>query len=125
MKSFNHDIGATAFFGLLVATVLAVPLAAFLHRDAHGEPDGAAPLRAKRALWIRFAPLSKGKTAASFSASTTPSNTATAETTDIRRCTRDSGSRPNGTAPVPVIGFFSRLGRPSEDGLPFWTGDGL
>lgn len=38
MKSFNHDIGAYAFLGMLMATVRAIPLAVFLHRDAHGSP---------------------------------------------------------------------------------------
>lgn len=119
MKSFNHDIGATAFFGLLVATVLAVPLAAFLHRNAHGSPmelprcDEARSLdQVREALEERT-----GRTVLGLYAA---SEIRSGANRDYRRCTAIVVTNDREAHLGFTIGWHDR-----RNGIPFWTGDGL
>lgn len=119
MKPFSHDIGGYAFLGLLVATVWAIPLAVFLHRDAHGSAvelprcDEARSLdQVREALDAR-----SGQTVLGLYDATELRRGAIA---DYRRCIAmvvTSG----GEAHIDfTIGWHDR-----RNGIPFWTGYGL
>ncbi|ADZ68945.1 hypothetical protein [Polymorphum gilvum] len=119
MKSFNNDIGAYAFLGLLVATVWAIPLAVFLHRDAHGSPmELPRCLEARTLDQVRAALEAQGnRTVLGLYAATEVRSGANR---DYRRCmatvVTDDGEAHIGF----TIGWHDR-----RNGIPFWAGDGL
>jgi hypothetical protein len=119
MKSFNHDIGAYAFLGLLVATVLAVPLAAFLHRDAHGHTMELPRCDEARSLdQVRAALEAQGgRTVLGLYAAT---ESRTGSTGDYRRCTATVVTSNREAHIGFTIGWHDR-----RNGIPFWAGDGL
>lgn len=119
MKSFNHDIGAYAFLGLLVATVWAIPLAVFLHRDAHGSPmelprcDEARSLdQVREGLEAQGARTVLGLYAAS--------EVRSGANRDYRLCTATAVTGDREAHIGFTIGWHDR-----RNGIPFWTGDGL
>lgn len=119
MKPFNHDIGGYAFLGLLVATVWAIPLAVFLHRDAHGSPmelprcDEAHSIDQVRAALEAQG----GRTVVGLYAAT---ETRTGSNGDYRRCTATVVTSDREAHIGFTIGWHDR-----RNGIPFWTGDGL
>ncbi|ALV27397.1 hypothetical protein [Pannonibacter phragmitetus] len=119
MKSFNHDIGGYAFLGLLVATVWAVPLAVFLHRDAHGSPMELPRCDEARSLdQVREAiEVQGGSVVLGLYAATERSD---GRNTDIRRCTAIAVTAERETVIGFSIGWHDR-----RNGIPFWAGDGL
>jgi len=119
MKSFNHDIGAYAFFGLLIATVWAIPLAVFLHRNAHGSPMELPRCDEARSLdQVRAALEAQGgRTVLGLYAAM---ETRTNSTGDYRRCTATVVTSKGEVHVGFTIGWHDR-----QNGIPFWTGDGL
>jgi len=119
MKSFNHDIGAYAFLGLLVATVWAIPLAVFLHRDAYGSPMELPRCDEARSLdQVREAlEAHGGRTVLGLYAAT---ELRTGSNGDYRRCTATVVTSDREAAIGFTIGWHDR-----RNGIPFWTGDGL
>jgi hypothetical protein len=118
MKSFNHDICAYAFFGLLLATVWAIPLAVFLHRDAHGSPMELPPCDEVRSLDQVRAALDAqgGRTVLGlYAASEVRSGT----NRDYRRCTATVVTSDREAHIGFTIGWHDR-----RNGIPFWMGDG-
>ena len=119
MKPFNHDIGGYACLGLLVATVWAIPLVVFLHRDAHGSPmelprcDEAHSLDQVRAALEAQG----GRTVVGLYAAT---ETRTGSNGDYRRCTVTVVTSDREAHIGFTIGWHDR-----RNGIPFWTGDGL
>lgn len=119
MKSFNHDIGGYAFLGLLVATVWAIPLAVFLHRDAHGSPMELPRCDEARSLDQVRAALEEqnGSVVLGLYNATERRD---GRNTDIRRCTAIAVTAKRETVIGFSIGWYDR-----RNGLPFWAGDGL
>lgn len=119
MKSFNHDIGGYAFLGLLLATVWAIPLAAFLHRDAHGSPMELPRCDEARSLDQVLAALEAqgGQAVLGLYAAT---EMHTGSNGDYRRCTATVVTRDREAHIGFTIGWHDR-----RNGIPFWTGDGL
>lgn len=119
MKSFNHDIGAYAFLGILIATVWAIPLAVFLHRDAHGSPMELPRCDEARSLdQVRAALEEHGGSVVLGLYNATERGDA--RNTDIRRCTAIAVTAERETVIGFLIGWYDR-----RNGLPFWTGEGL
>lgn len=119
MKSFNHDIGGYAFLGLLVATVWAIPLAVFLHRDAHGSPMELPRCDEARSLdQIRIALAEQnGSVVLGLYAA---SEVRTGANRDYRRCTATVVTSDREAHIGFTIGWHDR-----RNGIPFWIGDGL
>lgn len=118
MKSFNHDIGGYAFLGLLVATVWAIPLAVFLHRDAHGSPMELPRCDEARSLdQVRAALEARGGSVVLGLYNATAHSDS--RNTDIRRCTAIAVTTERETVISFSIGWYDR-----RNGLPFWAGDG-
>jgi hypothetical protein len=119
MKPFNHDIGGYAFLGLLVATVWAIPLAVFLHRNAHGSAvelprcDEARSLdQVREALDAR-----SGQTVLGLYDATELRRGAIG---DYRRCIATVVTTAGEAHIGFTIGWHDR-----RNAIPFWTGDGL
>lgn len=119
MKSFNHDIGGYAFLGLLVATVWAIPLAVFLHRDAHGSPMELPCCDEARSLDQVRAALEEQNGSVVLGLYNAMER-GDGRNTDIRRCTAIAVTVERETVIGFSVGWHDR-----RNGLPFWTGDGL
>jgi len=119
MKPFNHDIGGYAFLGLLVATVWAIPLAVFLHRDAHGSPMELPRCDEARSLdQVRAALKAQGgRTVLGLYAATEVRGGASR---DYRRCMATVVTSDREAHIGFTIGWHDR-----RNGIPFWAGDGL
>jgi hypothetical protein len=119
MKTFNHDIGGYAFLGVFVATVWAIPLAVFLHRDAHGSPlelprcDEASSLDQVRAALDA----EDGRTVLGLYGA---SELGRGGFDDYRRCAATVVTASGEAHIAFTIGWHDR-----RNGIPFWTGDGL
>ncbi|WP_142849519.1 hypothetical protein [Telmatospirillum sp. J64-1] len=119
MKSFNHDTGAYAFLGVLVATVWAIPLAVLLHRDAHGGPMELPRCDEARSLdQIRVALEEKSGSVVLglYAASEVRSGAGR----DYRRCTATIVTSDREAHIGFTIGWHDR-----RNSIPFWAGDGL
>ncbi|MFN4310318.1 MAG: hypothetical protein ACK4FK_06985 [Ferrovibrio sp.] len=119
MKSFNHDTRAYAFLGLLVATVWAIPLAALLHRDAHGSPMDLPRCDEARSLdQVRGALEAQGGEAVLglYAAAEAPGGV----NDDYRRCTATVVTSVGEVHLRFTIGWHDR-----RNGIPFWTGHSL
>lgn len=119
MKSFNHNIGGYAFFGMLMATVWAVPLAVFLHRDAHGHTMELPRCDEARSLdQVRAAlEAQKGRTVLGLYAA---SEVRSGASRDYRRCTATVVTSDREARIGFTIGWHDR-----RNSIPFWAGDGL
>lgn len=119
MKSFNHDIGGYAFLGLLVATVWAIPLAVFLHRDAHGSAMELPRCGEERSLdQVREAlDTQSGQTVLGLYDATELRRGAIG---DYRRCIATVVTAAGEARIGYTIGWHDR-----RNAIPFWTGDGL
>ena len=119
MKSLNHDTGTYAFLGLLVATVWAIPLAALLHRDAHGSPMDLPRCDEARSLdQVRSALEEKGGGIVLGLHSAVERGDA--RNPDLRRCTAIAVTAEREAVIGFSIGWHDR-----QNGLPFWAGDVL
>ncbi|KZD12436.1 hypothetical protein [Oceanibaculum pacificum] len=119
MKSFNHDTGAYAFVGLLLATVWAIPLAVFLHRDAHGSQMELPRCDEARSLdQVRGALEAQGgRTVLGLYAA---SEAIGGVNRDYRRCTATVATSDGEVHLRFIIGWHDR-----RNGIPFWTGESL
>lgn len=119
MKSFNHDIGGYAFLGLLVATLWAIPLAVFLHRDAHGSPMELPRCDEARSLdQVRGAlDAQVGRTVLGLYAA---SEVRSGASRDYRRCTATVVTSDREAHIGFTIGWHDR-----RNGIPFWAGQAL
>ncbi len=119
MKPFNHDSGGYAFLGLLVATVWAIPLAVFLHRDAHGNAMELPRCGEARSLDQVRAALEEqgGRTILGLHSA---AEIGGGRNTDIRRCAATAVTADRNVTIGFLIGWHDR-----RNGIPFWTGDGL
>ncbi|WP_186394584.1 hypothetical protein [Stappia sp. TSB10GB4] len=119
MKSFNHDIGGYAFLALLLAAVWAIPLAMFLHRDAHGHTMELPRCDEARSLDQVRAALEEQNGSVVLGLYNATEARAD-RNTDIRRCTAIAVTAKRETVVGFSIGWHDR-----RNGIPFWTGDGL
>lgn len=118
MKSFNEDIGGYAFLGLLIATVWAIPLAVFLHRDAHGGPTELPRCDEARSLdQVRIA--LEEQHGSVVLGLYNAMERGDGRNTDIRRCTAIAVTAERETVIGFSIGWYDR-----RNGLPFWAGNG-
>ena len=119
MKPFNHNIGGYAFLGLLVATVWAIPLAVFLHRDAHGSVMELPRCDEARSLdQVREALAAQsGQTVLGLYGATELRRGANA---DYRPCIATVVTAAGEASIGFTIGWHDR-----RNGIPFWSGEGL
>lgn len=119
MKSFNDSIRASAFLGLLVATLLAALPIVFLHRDAHGHTIELPRCNEARSLdQVREALEAQDDRAVLGLYAV--SEVRTGADADYRRCTATVVTS-QGEAHIGFsIGWHDR-----RNGIPFWTGESL